>query len=246
MKLNLKAAWLGAGMAAACVALPAAAAELPAFPGMFQPRLQWSSQAAEALLASGVWVTPVAPGVVSGTSVTVSLRTLQGDSVSSGYVVTGADLDGGFSWQSTPNFTNDGGSLTISQLRLDVPNSTIYARVEGANGLVTNPALALFTLESVQVNHIPKDFFILTPSSPVGPAEFSAQLKWTASGLNAVFQGLGLNATGQRVFSAVPLVGTLSFTTAVPEPSTWALSITGLALAGIYARTRRKTDAVTA
>lgn len=242
MKLNLKAAWLGAGMAAACAALPAAAADLPVSPGLLNATLQWSSQAGEALAAAGVSATSVAPGAVSATAATLPVSTLQGDSASSGYAVTGASFDGGFSWQSTPNFTNDGGSLTISQLRLDVPSGTVYARVEGANGLVTDPALAVFTLASVQVNNVPADLLVLTPSPAAGTEVFGAQLSWTAGGLEAVSQGLGLNATGRSVFSAVPMAGTLSITTPVPEPSAWALSLLGLTLAGACVRAKRKAE----
>lgn len=217
-----------ASVAAAALSMAGAAA---AFPVQETGTVALTTAALDALNAAGITATAVAPSSVNGgvwsTQVPLTSADLAGGALISGV------LSGGVTLQSTPNFTNTGGSLTITSLRVDVGSSTVFANVSGANGLPSNTDLALFNIASVQANEV-------HPLNFSGPwVNFQATLTLTDDGLDAVSQALGLNSTGQGIFSAASPFANLSIGAPVPEPSTWALASMGLLATAAIARRRR-------
>jgi hypothetical protein len=185
-----------------------------------------------AFAAGGVNITAVAPATWTAPAATTPVGAIDLDG--SGNVLS-VTTSGGLYQQSTPNFTNTGGNITVTDLRVDFTSNTIFANVSGANGLASNPSLALFTFSSVTGD-----------TALTGPGTYNTTisgLSMTAAGRAAYATGLGLNAIGQSVLGAISDYGRIesSITAPVPEPSTYALM--GIGLAGVAFMARRRKNA---
>lgn len=195
--------------------------------------LSFTDAVISAFAAGGVAITPVAPATWTAPSAATPVNEIV--TGGSGAVQT-VTTSGGLFQKSTPNFTNTGGDITVTNLKVDFTSNTIYANVSGANGLASNPNLALFTFSSVTGD---------TNISSAGTYNTTISgLSMTAAGKAAYAQGLGLNAIGQSVLGAIADYGSISSTitvAAVPEPSTYALM--GIGLAGVAFVARRRKNA---
>lgn len=137
---------------------------------------------------------------------------------------------------------SSGGSLTVTDLKVDLTSKTIYATLIGGNGVGTLSNFALWNYSTL-----------------VGPTTFTkagdyiddiSGLSLTAAGTTAFTQSLGLLSLGKAALSGITDYGTIHsaihtvidpsslVTPAIPEPSTYALM--GLGVAGIALARRRK------
>jgi hypothetical protein len=132
---------------------------------------------------------------------------------------------------------SSGGSLTVTDLSVDLTKHLIYGDLVGANGLgaLTHVALMNIGHESVSGGFLPCPLsgFCAVPDVSL------SELSWTSEGFNAVAQGLGLLTSGKAAFQITQDLATLSTVTlSLPEPSSYVLM--GLGLVGIWAARRRR------
>jgi len=129
---------------------------------------------------------------------------------------------------------SSGGSLTVTDLNVDLANKKVYATIIGANGVGTLTNFYLWDIGSI------------TGATTVGAAGTYTTtltgLSITTAGFNTFVQSLGLLTLGKAALTSVTDFGTITSTIvatpAVPEPSAYALM--GLGLAGISLVARRR------
>lgn len=247
MKRSLAlAGWIAAATVACVAASPAAAVQVQNSSGVLTSTLRLTSAASDALAGAGISMTPFIPGAPTTTVVNLPVTTVELTGQTSPFQFNSVSTDLGLVLKSTPNFSNTGGMLTLSGLRVDVGSGTVYGAVQGDNGLGTRDAVPLFTLSAVQTNAVSYGVFVLDVPIDTGPEVFSASLQWTAAGRQVLKQGLGLNSTGDVVLDQAPVFATFTVTAPVPEPASWALSALGLVAAAAVSRRRRPASRVPA
>ncbi|MDE2593238.1 MAG: PEP-CTERM sorting domain-containing protein [Burkholderiales bacterium] len=131
---------------------------------------------------------------------------------------------------------SSGGSLTVTDLNVDLINKKVYATVIGANGVGTLSNYYLWDI----VNPVGTDTF----SAGAHTLSTISGLKITTAGFNTFVQALGLYKSGKGALSVVTDFGTITTTltaqtAAVPEPSTYGLMALGMVGIGLVARRRR-------
>lgn len=137
---------------------------------------------------------------------------------------------GGFSL-STPTLKNvsSGGSLTVTDLNIDLANKKVYATLIGGNGVGTFNHLYLWDIASITgVTNVQSTGTYTTTL---------AGLSITTEGFNKFATSLGLLNLGKSALVGVTDYGTITVV-AVPEPSTSVLM--GLGLAGLLISKRRR------
>ncbi|MGQ0596640.1 PEP-CTERM sorting domain-containing protein [Aquabacterium sp.] len=124
---------------------------------------------------------------------------------------------------------SSGGSLTVTDLNIDLANKKVYANVIGGNGVGTL-----------------SNFYLWDIGSMTGPTILTGNgadvttmtgLKITAAGSAVLEKSLGLMIWGKPLYKYTTDYGTITVV-AVPEPSTSALM--GLGLAGLLISKRRR------
>jgi hypothetical protein len=150
--------------------------------------------------------------------------------------VLGAATSGGAT-QTAPvlKSVSSGGSLTVTDLNVDLANKKIYATLIGGNGVGTLTNFYLWDIGS-----------ITGATSVAGPGTYTTTLSGlsiTSDGFNKFTQALGLRSLGKAALTGVTDFGvvtsTIVATAAIPEPSSYALMGLGLAGMGLVARRRR-------
>lgn len=142
---------------------------------------------------------------------------------------------------------SSGGSITVTDLDVDLQSKTIYARIIGGNGIGQIDHLALWRYSS------------LTGSTYPGSGSASASatisgLTITTEGYNAFFQSLGLYQLGRAALVGVTDYGSVSifvdaplelgppppwYVSSTPEPSSYAMMGLGLLGLRVVAQRRR-------
>lgn len=173
-------------------------------------------------------------GLYSQISVSAPLTSLTIDTSTN--QVVGAATAGGVT-QVVPVFksVSSGGSLTVTDLDVDLANKRVYATLIGGNGVGTLTNFYLWNIGSI------------TGSTAIsGPGTFSTTLSGlsiTAEGVNKFSQSLGLLSLGKSALSGVTDFGTITSVIGttpppfIPEPNTYALM--GLGLMGVALAARR-------
>lgn len=133
---------------------------------------------------------------------------------------------------------SSGGSLTVTDLNVDLASKKVYATLIGGNGVGTLTNFYLWDIGN-----------ITGATTVTGAGVYTTKLTGlsiTTDGFNKLSQSLGLLNLGKNALKGVGDFGTITSTitaTAVPEPSSYALVGTGMAVAIAALRRRQKRGA---
>jgi PEP-CTERM motif-containing protein len=145
------------------------------------------------------------------------------------------------------NFTT-GGSLAITNLRLDLVEKRIYASVLGANGVGSLDNVALWTTGSISGTTVVPSESLIHLADGSGRVILDATLfdtrfsgiKLTDQGTALWKQSMGYVELGPKALESVTSFGDIT-TSAVPEPSAYALLMGGMmVLSGLAIRRQRQ------
>jgi PEP-CTERM motif len=198
--------------------------------------------------ATATTVGSVGAYTAAGASAQITALTIDGNSV------VGAQTVGGATQTAVANTVSTGGSLTVTDLNVDLTNKKIFATIIGANGVGTLTNFELWDIEGTPQYAADGTFLsydastaIVGPTTISGPGTYVTTLnglKITTAGFNTFVKALGLKSLGKSALQGVDNFGTvtstITATAAIPEPSTYALMGLGLLGMGLVSRRRAK------
>jgi len=268
MKFALKsivaaAAFVAAGVASATPVTVSSGGTFNGLTATGSGTLSFSAELLSALDAGGIVVSSYAPaagsvafnadGTYASASAAAPITSLTLDSVT-GQVLSAQTAGGLTQTATTKAGVTTGGSLTVTNLNVDLANKTVYATIIGGNGVGTLNNFALWTLVGTptydsQGNLLSNDptTAIVGPTTVNGAGTYNNTfngLSITTAGFNTFVQALGLLKNGKLALAGVDNFGTINSTivatAAIPEPSTYALMGLGLVGMSLVARRRAK------
>jgi PEP-CTERM motif-containing protein len=174
----------------------------------------------------------------------MDLRALSVDDETGG--ILGLQYGGGFRLSATDDdLTTTGGSLSVSNLKLDLVNKQISGSIEGGNGVGSVDNIALWDVATIGgATVLPlnswRPYADGSGRSDLSDATFDTRLSGltiTRQGFDLWSQSMGYNSLGKDGLATITNFGTIT-TSAVPEPGSSALAIFGLSALGVAARRR--------
>ncbi|KGM40541.1 hypothetical protein JY96_12195 [Aquabacterium sp. NJ1] len=139
---------------------------------------------------------------------------------------------------------SSGGSLTVTDLNIDLANKKVYATLIGSNGLGTVKNAYLWDIGSVTGPELITGFDshcgAYNDCQYLAPGMTLTGLRFTSGSYTQFSQALGLSQLGWAAFDGPADFGTITMGV-VPEPGTPALM--GLGLAGLLIGKRRRQGA---
>ena len=183
--------------------------------------------------AATATVTKDADGYYIEASASAPVTTLTVDSVTN-TVLSAATTGGATQTSPVLKSVSSGGSLTVTDLNVDLANKKVYANIIGANGVGTLTNFYLWDIANITG---------ATAMVPGTSVTTISGLSITTAGFNTFVQALGLLSLGKGALATVTDFGTITSTivaTQVPEPSTYALMAMGLVGMAVVARRRAK------
>ena len=214
--------------------------------------LTFSDSLLAALNLAKATVTSEAPAVVTGTpgaknvAAAAPIASVTADDVS-GNVLGVGTTGGALITAPASDFVSAGGTLSVTNINVDLATKRIYASITGdftgaAAGVPGTGAIS--TLDNFYL----WDYATISGATAVtGEGTFNTTLgglKITNDGYKHFVSALRLGLFGTTALQAVTDFGainsTITVTAAVPEPSTYALAIAGLAMVGVAARRRAR------
>ena len=197
--------------------------------------LTWSPDVVGLFGAVSIAVGATAPATYGSPVLTSSTSTFSFDDTSN--AITALTLNGGATLTlSSAGFAGGPGSVALNNLKLDITTKKVWADVSGANGLAAGN-YNIFDVGTIAGS---------TSFSGAGSYSTSASgLTLTSGGADLLLKGLGLASFVKGTLTSTPTYGALQFNTTVsvatvPEPTTWALMLTGLAAVATMARRRKE------
>jgi len=191
--------------------------------------------------------TNAATGVVSISSASAAapVTSLTGDLVGSTLTVTNVGTVGGaFQNAPTKNIATNTGSLSITNLNVDLVNKKVFADLVGGNGVGSMSQVYLWDIVNPIVGST--TFTIPAAGGVMSSTNTISGLKITTSSFDIFAQAMGLTANGITSLKTVTDFGTIvstisaKATPTIPEPSTYALMGLGLVGMSLVARRRAK------
>lgn len=166
---------------------------------------------------------PIQSGTAAFDGTTVSLNSV---SAAGGALLTAED-DG--------DFVTKGGSLSLTNLRIDLDTKRVYVSMVGANGVGTIDNLHMWNVSAVSG----QTSFAAYSGVNTLTNEFTG-LAITGEAFNLMSASLGLTETGRYAMATITSFGKISTVVrAVPEPSAPLLAGLGLALMALASRRSR-------
>jgi hypothetical protein len=161
-------------------------------------------------------------------------------------------FSGAFKFTTPVGFLSDtGGSLTISDLRIDFTTGTVLANVWGDNGVGSQPNVALWASPGSILGPSVLGNFVPTlqdgPQPQAGPLAYlymnnivatAPNLAFTAQGAAIWATSMGYTTDGRAALGGLKNLAALS-TPAVPEPGTMSMMALGLIVVGLTGRRQR-------
>jgi hypothetical protein len=129
---------------------------------------------------------------------------------------------------------SSGGSVTVTDLSLDLVNKQVKATLIGANGVGTLTDFALWNID-------PNNALPMSYVPGMNASGTITGLSITSDGFAKVSQALGLLTLGKSALMGVTDYASISWRiAAVPEASTWAMTLLGLGAIGAAVQRRRQ------
>lgn len=209
-----------------------------------------------ALSIANITTTSAAPGVVTETDVTIEAKapvtTLTGsfDSAAGTFTATKVNTAGGATMTATgllpngkKNSATTGGSLTVTNLTVDLASKAIYADLIGGNGVGLKSQVHVWDYATIDG--------ATTVSTADGVHTTTNSLKTLTikqEAFDIFASSLGLTTFGKGSMAGIEDYGVINSsisvtTAAVPEPSTYAMLASGLAVLAFAAKRARRNQA---